>query len=64
MTVVFKVEGLDIPIVHRVSKVHEKDNRDIKILTKGDNNEVDDRSLYKEGQNWVKKDMVGRSKRF
>ena len=28
--VVFKVEGRDIPIVHRVIKVHEKDNGDIK----------------------------------
>ncbi|KAB0360846.1 hypothetical protein FD755_009317 [Muntiacus reevesi] len=61
--VVFKVEGRDIPIVHRVIKVHEKDNGDIKFLTKGDNNEVDDRGLYKEGQNWLeKKDVVGRAR--
>lgn len=63
--VVFKVEGRDIPIVHRVIKVHEKDNGDIKFLTKGDNNEVDDRGLYKEGQNWLeKKDVVGRARGF
>ena len=61
----FKVEGRDIPIVHRVIKVHEKDNGDIKFLTKGDNNEVDDRGLYKEGQNWLeKKDVVGRARGF
>ncbi|CAJ0945694.1 unnamed protein product, partial [Ranitomeya imitator] len=82
--VVFKVEGRDIPIVHRVIKVHEKviieggkenflcsvkfgayfgENGDIKFLTKGDNNEVDDRGLYKEGQNWLeKKDVVGRAR--
>lgn len=64
MTVVFKAEGLDIPIVHGVIKVHEKNNGDIKFLTEGDNNEVDDRSLYKEGLNWLKKDMVERSKMF
>uniref|UniRef100_A0A8C5LM14 Signal peptidase complex catalytic subunit SEC11 n=1 Tax=Leptobrachium leishanense TaxID=445787 RepID=A0A8C5LM14_9ANUR len=63
--VVFKVEGRDIPIVHRVIKVHEKDSGDIKFLTKGDNNEVDDRGLYKEGQNWLeKKDVVGRARGF
>ncbi|KAG8549135.1 hypothetical protein GDO81_022492 [Engystomops pustulosus] len=63
--VVFKVEGRDIPIVHRVIKVHEKENGDIKFLTKGDNNEVDDRGLYKEGQNWLeKKDVVGRARGF
>ncbi|KAJ7335252.1 hypothetical protein JRQ81_013193 [Phrynocephalus forsythii] len=61
--VVFKVEGRDIPIVHRVIKVHEKENGNIKFLTKGDNNEVDDRGLYKEGQNWLeKKDVVGRAR--
>ena len=63
--VVFKVEGRDIPIVHRVIKVHEKDNGDIKFLTKGGNNEVDDRGLYKEDQNWLeKKDVVGRARGF
>ena len=41
--VVFKVERQDIPIVHRVIKAHEKDNGDIKFLTRGDNNEVGDR---------------------
>ncbi|XP_068025461.1 signal peptidase complex catalytic subunit SEC11C [Melanerpes formicivorus] len=63
--VVFKVEGRDIPIVHRVIKIHEKENGNIKFLTKGDNNEVDDRGLYKEGQNWLeKKDVVGRARGF
>jgi signal peptidase I len=44
---VFKIEGRDIPIVHRVIKVHEKsNNEDSKFLTKGDHNQVDDRGLY------------------
>ncbi len=49
--VVFKVEGRDIPIVHRVLKLHEKeDGGSVKFLTKGDNNSVDDRGLYAPGQ--------------
>uniref|UniRef100_A0A8C2X635 Signal peptidase complex catalytic subunit SEC11 n=1 Tax=Cyclopterus lumpus TaxID=8103 RepID=A0A8C2X635_CYCLU len=36
--VVFRIEGREIPIVHRVLKIHEKENGDIKFLTKGDNN--------------------------
>jgi len=63
--VVFKVEGRDIPIVHRVLKVHEKENGNVKFLTKGDNNSVDDRGLYAPGQVWLeKKDVVGRAKGF
>merc|ERR1712029_406555 len=53
--VVFKVEGRDIPIVHRVIKLHEKENGTVKFLTKGDNNSVDDRGLYAPGQYWLTK---------
>ncbi|KAM3828097.1 signal peptidase complex catalytic subunit SEC11A isoform 1-T1 [Vipera latastei] len=61
--VVFRIEGREIPIVHRVLKIHEKQNGDIKFLTKGDNNAVDDRGLYKQGQHWLeKKDVVGRAR--
>lgn len=63
--VVFRIEGREIPIVHRVLKIHEKENGDIKFLTKGDNNAVDDRGLYKQGQHWLeKKDVVGRARGF
>jgi len=63
--VVFKVKGREIPIVHRVLKVHEKDNGEVKFLTKGDNNQVDDRGLYAPGQLWLeKKDVVGRARGF
>uniref|UniRef100_A0A023FB37 Signal peptidase complex catalytic subunit SEC11 n=2 Tax=Triatoma infestans TaxID=30076 RepID=A0A023FB37_TRIIF len=63
--VVFKVEGRDIPIVHRVLKLHEKRNGTVKFLTKGDNNSVDDRGLYAPGQYWLtKKDVVGRARGF
>lgn len=60
--VVFKIEGREIPIVHRVIKVHEKESGYVKFLTKGDNNNVDDRGLYAPGQMWLeKKDVIGRA---
>uniref|UniRef100_A0A8C6MPW4 Signal peptidase complex catalytic subunit SEC11 n=1 Tax=Mus spicilegus TaxID=10103 RepID=A0A8C6MPW4_MUSSI len=63
--VVFRIEGREIPIVHRVLKIHEKQDGHIKFLTKGDNNAVDDRGLYKQGQHWLeKKDVVGRARGF
>ncbi|KAK8393391.1 hypothetical protein O3P69_013409 [Scylla paramamosain] len=63
--VVFKVEGRDIPIVHRVMKVHEKEDGSVKFLTKGDNNNVDDRGLYANGQAWLnRKDVVGRARGY
>ncbi|XP_066586646.1 signal peptidase complex catalytic subunit SEC11A [Prorops nasuta] len=65
--IVFKVEGRDIPIVHRVIKLHEKgdQNNTVKFLTKGDNNSVDDRGLYAPGQSWLtQKDVVGRARGF
>ncbi|BDA46828.1 Signal peptidase complex catalytic subunit SEC11C [Coccomyxa sp. Obi] len=60
--VVFNLEGRDIPIVHRIIKVHEpKKSEDILILTKGDKNFEDDRVLYNDGQKWLHGgDLVGR----
>lgn len=61
--VVFKVADRDIPIVHRVIKVHEKPSGVVDILTKGDNNSVDDRGLYASGQSWINKEhIIGRAK--
>lgn len=63
--VVFKIDGRDIPIVHRVLKVHEKEDGTAKYLTKGDNNSIDDRGLYAPGQFWLeRKDIIGRAKGF
>lgn len=40
-------------------------NNTVKFLTKGDNNSVDDRSLYAPGQLWLThKDVVGRARGF
>ncbi len=62
--VVFNVKGRGIPIVHRVVKVHEqRGTGTLKILTKGDNNDVHDRGLYNRGQKWLSyDDIVGRVK--
>ena len=42
----------------------KKDNGNIKLLTKEDINEVDDRSLYEEGQHWLKKNVGGKIDRL
>ncbi|XP_055802232.1 uncharacterized protein LOC129871357 isoform X2 [Solanum dulcamara] len=64
--VVFNVDGRDIPIVHRVIKVHErKDTGEVNVLTKGDNNPSDDRVLYAHGQRWLQRHhIMGRAVGF
>jgi signal peptidase len=57
--VVFKIKDRDIPIVHRILKVHRHNDSDkVELLTKGDNNRVDDRGLYAPGQLWLDRDDV------
>ena len=59
--VVFKVAGRDIPIVHRVLRVHTAgfgDNATSLFLTKGDNNPVDDRNLYATDQMWLRRGEI------
>jgi len=64
--VVYKLEGKDIPIVHRVMQRHEfVGGNETLYLTKGDNNRIDDRGLYNDGQHWLRrKDMLGRAVGF
>ncbi|CAF1265575.1 unnamed protein product, partial [Rotaria sordida] len=63
--VVFRIEGFDIPTVHRVIKVHGKNDGYVKFLTKGDTNQVDDRGLYSPGQLWLeRKDIIGKVKGY
>lgn len=61
--VVFKIKDRDIPIVHRILKVHrDKETGEVDLLTKGDNNRVDDRGLYAPGQLWLKReDILGKA---
>ncbi|EMS50599.1 Signal peptidase complex catalytic subunit SEC11A [Triticum urartu] len=57
--VVFNVDGREIPIVHRVIKVHERqESAEVDILTKGDNNFGDDRLLYAHGQLWLQQHHI------
>lgn len=58
--VVYKLGDRDIPIIHRIVSTHYKDG-ELNMLTKGDNNKVNDRALYPPGQVWVvRKDLMGR----
>jgi signal peptidase len=60
--VVFKIRDRDIPIIHRILKVHEDEDGKVELLTKGDNNRVDDRSLYAPGQLWLERqDILGKA---
>jgi signal peptidase I len=61
--VVFKIRDRDIPIVHRILKVHRhNDTLEVDLLTKGDNNRVDDRGLYAPGQLWLnREDILGKA---
>jgi len=60
--VVFKIRDRDIPIVHRILKIHYKPDGEFELLTKGDNNRVDDRGLYAPGQLWLKReDILGKA---
>lgn len=63
--VVFKIEGRDIPIVHRCMNVHERPDGTYSMLTKGDNNQVDDRGLYAHRQPFIgRKEIMGRAQAF
>ncbi len=43
----------------------DRDDGYVKFLTKGDNNQVDDRGLYSPGQLWLeKKDVIGRARGY
>eukprot|EP00759_Apiculatamorpha_spiralis_P053055 PhF_6_TR6091/c0_g1_i2/m.8918/K13280/SEC11, sipW; signal peptidase, endoplasmic reticulum-type len=60
--VVFRVDGRDIPIVHRVLRVHKESPEGFYLLTKGDNNYVDDRGLYVPGQLYLeKRNLMGKA---
>ncbi|KAF8336271.1 uncharacterized protein EI90DRAFT_3144652 [Cantharellus anzutake] len=59
---VYKVPGKDIPIVHRIVETHQtgENPTDQLLLTKGDNNHLDDLELY-EGLQWLqRKHVVGK----
>lgn len=63
--VVYKIPTQEIPIVHRVISTQPLDDDDYNVLTKGDNNPVNDRGLYEQGVLWLnKKHLLGRIRMF
>lgn len=59
---VFQIKTESIPIVHRlmIKQDMKYDERKYYLLSKGDNNSVDDRGLYPRGQLWIhKEDVLG-----
>lgn len=65
--VVFKIDEREIPIVHRVLEVHVDKSGHQMMLTKGDNNNIDDRrgGIYARGQHWLHRDSImGRARVF
>jgi signal peptidase len=51
--------------VHRVTIVQDMKGGDYYILTKGDNNNVDDRALYRPGTLWLhKRDLMGKMRLY
>lgn len=58
----FKVRDRIVPLFHRILKViHDSQTGKVLILTKGDDNRVDDRGLYSPGQLWLhREDILGK----
>ncbi|KAA8499644.1 Signal peptidase complex catalytic subunit SEC11 [Porphyridium purpureum] len=59
--VVYEIPGREVPIIHRVIRVHARGIESEQIMTKGDNNFVDDAPLY-DGRDLLSRDfLVGRA---
>ena len=56
--IVYEIEGENIPIVHRVMTTQFDEQGQLNILTKGDNNPVNDRGLYRQKMLYLKDHMV------
>ncbi|GJM99049.1 hypothetical protein PR202_ga16112 [Eleusine coracana subsp. coracana] len=56
--ILFKSEEFHIPIVHRVTEIHERRDGGVDILTKGDNNDLDDAAFLYGGRPWLRRDEV------
>jgi len=63
---VYRLPGLDVPIVHRILETHALKSNPLKqkILTKGDNNGDDDLGLYN-GREWLDREhLIGKVSGF
>ena len=56
--IVYEVPGQGIPIVHRVVTEQYDDKGNLMVLTKGDNNPVNDRGLYPKKSLYITDDMI------
>lgn len=56
--IVYELEGRDYPIVHRIVESLQEPGKDVKLLTKGDNNAHDDRVLYGSNRLWLERHNV------
>jgi len=56
---VYRLPGVDVPIVHRVLETHSLKSNPLKqkLLTKGDNNGDDDLGLYN-GREWLDREHI------
>ncbi|CAK5278129.1 unnamed protein product [Mycena citricolor] len=67
---VYKIPGADIPIVHRVLETHDAVFKGTyavdkqRLLTKGDNNQVNDIELYRGLDYLERKHIVGKVRGF
>ncbi|KAK9367071.1 hypothetical protein V1509DRAFT_627547 [Lipomyces kononenkoae] len=63
--VVYNVKGRDIPIVHRVVRNHASSKKQL-LLTKGDNNAMDDLDLYAHRQYYLdrEQEVIGSVKAY
>ena len=56
--IVFNIPNKDYPIIHRVIGIQNLPNDDYNVLTKGDNNPVNDRQLYENKNIWIHKSHI------
>ncbi|ODV91829.1 hypothetical protein CANCADRAFT_42456 [Tortispora caseinolytica NRRL Y-17796] len=55
--VVYQIKDKAIPIVHRVLRLHKSATKEL-VLTKGDNNPIDDLGLYARGQRYIERSHI------
>jgi len=57
--IVFQIKEREVPIIHRAIEEHREEDGSVKILTKGDHNQVHDANgIYAYGQLWLTRDDI------
>ena len=58
-TIAFQIPDRDFIIVHRIIKLHQSiQTGTLQLVTKGDENGVDDRGIYNEGTPWLTQEQI------